>query len=157
ASLALPGLSLAILPPAQPAGGTAKFDLTLTVTEEGNSLAASLEYRTDLFDRTTVIQLVARLERLLTAALADPPPHLSALPLLSDAERHQLAVSCNDTAVPSAGPQTLGELFAAQARRTPQAVAVESSEGSSLTYGELLARAAVLAWQLRGLGVVPET
>src|SRR5262249_22180202 len=52
-------------------------------------------------------------------------------------------------------PATVPELFAAQAARTPNAIAA-AFEGESLTYGELDARSNRLAHHLRGLGVGPE-
>ena len=59
----------------------------------------------------------------------------------------------NDTAQPVAAA-TLPELFAAQAARTPDAVAVVFEE-ETLTYRELNERANRLAHHLQGLGVGP--
>src|SRR5262249_567682 len=50
-SLALPGLTLQ---PVAAENTTAKFDLTLTVTEGDDQLFACFEYNTDLFDATTI-------------------------------------------------------------------------------------------------------
>ena len=60
---------------------------------------------------------------LVTALEADPQARLSAVPVLDEAERRQLLADWNDTAVPVPAV-TLPELFAAQAGRTPDAVAV---------------------------------
>jgi amino acid adenylation domain-containing protein len=51
---------------------------------------------------------------------------------------------------------TLHRLFAAQAARRPDAVAVTGEEGESLSYGELDRRANRLARHLRSLGAGPE-
>src|SRR6185369_17443475 len=66
----------------------------------------------------------------------------------------------NDTVSLSAPGPVPGvvELFAAQARHTPEAVAVvlAGDEGTSLTYRDLDRRADLLADRLRALGVGPE-
>jgi amino acid adenylation domain-containing protein len=61
----------------------------------------------------------------------------------------------NDTAAEYPKDKCLHELFAAQAARTPDAVAVVY-EDRHLTYGELERRSNQLAHHLRGLGVGPE-
>src|SRR5262249_21066980 len=77
------------------------------------------------------------------------------LDILDALERATILRGWNDTArpVPAA---TLPELFAAQAARTPDAVAVLFGD-HSLSYGELDARSSRLTHHLRGLGVGPET
>jgi amino acid adenylation domain-containing protein len=45
--------------------GTAKFDLVLTISEEGTELNGSLDYCTDLFDKTTVYRLITHFETML--------------------------------------------------------------------------------------------
>src|SRR4029077_9625811 len=77
------------------------------------------------------------------------------LPCLGAAERHRLLVEWNDTAAAYPSAKCLHELFAAQAERTPDAVAV-IYEAQHLSYGELDRRANQLAHHLRSLGVGPE-
>jgi len=154
ATLDLPGLTLAPLPPERPAGDTSKFDLTLTVEEGAGGLAAMFEYSTDLFDRTTIERWSGHLERLLAGAAAEPARRISELPLLAEAELHQLRVEGNSQEG-SDSEATLYGLFAQQAEKTPEAWALEGV-GERLTYGELRALAEQLAARLRGRGVAPE-
>ena len=121
----------------------------------GERLELRLEYRPDLFDRGSIEALAARLVRLLEAAVAGPDRSIGSLDILSADERHIILREWNDTAR-AVEPTTLPELFAAQARRTPDAVAVVFEE-ETLTYGELDARANQLAHHLQSLGVGPET
>ncbi len=150
AELVLPGLALAPLPVDS---GTAKLDLTLSLGEEAHGLAGFLEYATDLFDRATAERWLGHFETLLAGAAAEPARRVSELPLLSGAERRQLA-AWNDTA--AARPVLpVHRWVARQAARTPEAVAV-SGAGASLTYRELTAGAQRLGGRLRAAGVGPE-
>jgi non-ribosomal peptide synthetase component F len=115
----------------------------------------SVEYATDLFDGTTVRRLLRRFERLLGHLAAHPDEPVAEAPPVDRAEAHQLLVEWNATAAAYEGPETLPERLAAQARRTPEAVAVVS-EGGLLTYGELARRTARLAARLSAEGVGPE-
>ncbi|MDX1999822.1 MAG: condensation domain-containing protein, partial [Thermoanaerobaculia bacterium] len=119
--LDLPDLSLEPVPLGQE---TAKFDLTFQVGETALGLGGWLEYATDLFDRTTARRLLDRFGHLLAAAAANPELRLSRLDWLSPVERQQLLEwNATASAVPAA---TVHGLFEAQARRTPDAVAVTS-------------------------------
>ncbi len=144
--------------------GSTKFDLQVIVMPRAEQRPGSLpdeielawEYDTDLFDAATVDRFIERYWSLLGAAVAAPDERISALPLLTDAERSRLA-AWNDTAETFDGAgATLHSLIEAQARRTPDAVAV-AFEGATLTYAELDARSASLAAALLGMGVGPET
>ncbi|MER6583678.1 amino acid adenylation domain-containing protein, partial [Nonomuraea sp. NPDC001023] len=126
--------------------GTAKFDLTLNV---GPSGAGFLEYNSDLFDRATAHTLAGRLTRLLEQAVADPDRPLGGYDLLDAAERRTLIEEWNGDLVSEPGG-TLPGLFEAQARRTPDAVAVDA-----WTYAELNARANRLAHRLIAHGARP--
>jgi non-ribosomal peptide synthetase component F len=120
----------------------------------GERLRLRLSYRPDLFERASVEALADRLVRLLEAAVADPQGAIGKLEILGSAERRTLLEEWNATsrAVPAA---TLPGLFAAQAAKTPDAVAAVF-EGESLSYRELDARANRLAHHLRAFGVGPE-
>ena len=89
---------------------------------------ACFEYATDLFDRSTIERLAEHFERLLEGIAAEPGRRLSELPLLGEAERHRLLVEWNDTAAAYPRDKCLHELFAAQAARTPDAVALVYEE-----------------------------
>src|SRR5580658_9583860 len=120
----------------------------------GERLRLRLEYRPDLFDRVSVEALRGLLIRLLEASVAQPDCAIGRLDILDAAERQTLLCDWNDTAraIPVA---TLPELFAAQAARSPEAVAVVFGE-QRLSYAALDARANQLAHHLRNLGVGPE-
>ncbi|HEV7518397.1 MAG TPA: condensation domain-containing protein, partial [Thermoanaerobaculia bacterium] len=135
---------------------TAKFDLSLFVTEPGEDLALSLQYSTDLYEGVTIRRLLAHLERLLWAAVGSPETPVAELPLLAAAERVQVLREWSDTAKPCPQVPLVHELFAEHARLRPAAPAVTSWDGGRLTYGEVEARANRLAHHLRALGVGPE-
>ncbi|OXM62111.1 non-ribosomal peptide synthetase [Amycolatopsis vastitatis] len=137
---------------AQPATA-ANFDLTLEFQPDGGELRAALTYNTDLFDAATIDRLAAHLGVLLAGVAENPDRPLSRLPLIGAAERDLVLSTWNDTARPVES-RTLPSLVSAQARRTPDAVALVADE--SLTYAELDARAARLARVLAGHGIGPE-
>src|SRR5256712_7345160 len=114
-----------------------------------------MEDASDLVERGSVEALAGRLVRLLEAAVAAPWVAIGRLEILSAAERRRLLRDWNATerALPGA---TLPQLFAAQAAKTPDAVAVVFA-GEQLSYGELELRANQLAHHLRALGVGAES
>ncbi|HEY6323031.1 MAG TPA: amino acid adenylation domain-containing protein, partial [Thermoanaerobaculia bacterium] len=148
--ISLGGLALESLPLAEE---TSQFDLTLRLAEIADSLIVSLQYSSDLFDAVTMRRLGEHFRILLQAAAADPERRLSELPLLSAAERQQLAIEwARGVPLPRLGP--LPELLAEQARRRPDALAVECA-GLRLGYGELERRSNQLAHRLRRHGIGP--
>jgi amino acid adenylation domain-containing protein len=152
--LSVAGLKLA---PLAARGGSSKFDLSLHFWEAEPELIGYFEYNTDLFDPPTVARMADHFVRLLAGALADPERRVPALPLLSPAERWQVLCEWNDSAADYPRDACLHHLFAAQAARTPDAVAVMDWRGGErLTYAELEGRAGRLARRLRELGVGPD-
>ncbi len=136
--------------------GTSKFDLTLSMSEADSGLEGLMEYSTDLFERETIQRLCRHYGILLEAIADDPDQLISRLSMLSDADRNQLLVEWNDTAVSWPGEDLcLPQLFEQQVRRAPDRVAVAFGR-QTLTYGELDCRANQLANHLAGLGVGPD-
>jgi amino acid adenylation domain-containing protein len=136
--------------------GTAKFDLTLFMTESPTGYAGLFEYNTDLFDQTTIERMIGHFRTLLESIAARPEERISRLPVLTDAESHQILVEWNQTDADFPADQCFHELFAAQAARTPDAIAVMCGE-QQLTFQALNARATQLARYLRKRGAGPET
>lgn len=148
----LSGLNLS---PIESDSGTAKFDLTLFVEDTDSGLVATFEYNTDLFEAATIQRMAGHLQTLLSAIVADPQQQLWELPLLTAAEKTQLA-KWNDTQIEYPRSHCIHQLFEAQVERTPDAVAVVCAD-QQLTYKELNWRANQLAHYLQKLGVRTET
>lgn len=134
----------------------AQFELALNLKDRANGLACSFEYRTELFDETTIIRLAEHWQALLEGVVASPERRISELPLLPENERQRMLIEWNATGMDYPHERCLHELFEAQAERTPEAIAVVFEE-QSLTYRELERRANQLAQHLRKLGVGQET
>ncbi|MFC8378819.1 amino acid adenylation domain-containing protein, partial [Streptomyces albidoflavus] len=150
-TLALPGAAVSPYPLERDAS---LFDLTFEFTERDGVLHGLVEYDTDLFDADTVDRLSGHLCVLLDGAVADPARPVAALPLLTEAERRRLAVEWNATELPSRDDALVHERLAAQAARTPDAVALIADD-ATLTHRELDERANRLAHHLTGLGAGP--
>jgi amino acid adenylation domain-containing protein len=145
------------LEPVRRDSGTAKFDLVLAVSPRADGgWDAFAEHSTALYDGATVERLLGQWRTLLEGAAAmDPETPLSRLPLLTEGERQQIQAEWNDTRADFPQGLRLHDLFAAQAARSPGAVAVVG-ERERVTYGELAARVEGIARFLRDLGVGPE-
>ncbi|MEV7602207.1 amino acid adenylation domain-containing protein [Kitasatospora sp. NPDC089797] len=150
----LPGLAVTVRE--VPRGG-AQLDLNLQLRELDGAFTGTVEYASDLFDPATVERLLGHWRTLLAAAVASPDTPLSALPMLTAAERHRALVEWNDTAhpYPQAGA-CLHQLFEARLAERPQAAAVLHAEGE-LSYAALDELAERIAGRLAALGVGPDT
>jgi amino acid adenylation domain-containing protein len=133
---------------------TAMFDLTLTLSEGRETIVGTLEYATDLFDRTTAERMAGHLGKLLEAAVADPDRPIDELDFLDHSERHKVLVEWNDTGTDPEN-RCIHELFEERAAAHPDAIALTAGD-VSLTYRDLDERADVLARRLRALDVGPD-
>jgi amino acid adenylation domain-containing protein len=132
---------------------TSNYPLTF-LASLGTALSLSLFYDADRFEATWIHQAMGHLETLLTRMTEAPEPWLGDLSLLTASERQQVLVEWSHTPAAQTDASLHG-LLAAQAARTPDAVAVVA-RGESLTYRELDGRANRLARVLRRLGAGPE-
>lgn len=132
-------------------GGAVQFDLTMTIDTEVTR-KAFLGFRTDLFAGETIERMINEYRRLLEAVAADPHRAIDEYDCMSSADRHRLLIEWNRTDAEYPSNQTVPELIAAQAARTPDAIAV-STEAHSLTYRALEIASNQLANYLRMCGL----
>ncbi len=135
--------------------GATKVDLQLQLSDRPEGVSGRFIYNTEIFDAATIGRLAGHFQTLLQGIVNNPDQHLSRLPLLSQAERHQLLVEWNSEPTDYPSDRCVHQLFESQVERTPNATAV-AFENERLTYGELNRRANQLAHYLAKLGVGPD-
>jgi amino acid adenylation domain-containing protein len=129
------------------------YPLTLIVVPGEDGLVLRLSYDSAVLDEPAVRGYAARLERVLTAMTTGPDRALAELPTVDSGTERDYAV-WNATTRPYPGDTTLPALFEAQARRTPDAVAV-ADDHTQVTYRGAGRQARALAGRLRDAGVRP--
>ena len=145
--------------------GSAKSDLNVVAKPRAeqriglrpagdDELTMVWEFATDLYERSTIERMWGHYQNLLRGIVEDAGRTLAELPLLSPAERLQLA-AWNETDAPAPAEPRVQRLVEAQAARTPEALAVAMG-GRRWTYCALNAAANRLAAKLRRLGAGPE-
>ena len=134
----------------------AKFDLTVSMTETVQGLEGEWEYKTDLWDDSTIKRMASHFENLLSAIVTHPYKTVNELPLLSETERDQLLIEWNNTQTAYPQDKCIHQLFEEQVKITPNAIAVIFEE-QQLTYLELNQKANQVARHLQSLGVKAES
>lgn len=103
----IPGL---VMEPVNYAGSSAKYDLSLNITENAEGLLLSWEYNTDLFESPTIARMADHFKLLLTALLANPDENVFKLNMVDEKDllemyQHlkgrQVDVNNNDSAIKS--------------------------------------------------------
>ncbi|HYC28527.1 MAG TPA: condensation domain-containing protein, partial [Chitinophagaceae bacterium] len=136
---------------------TAKYDINISITEFATGLRVSMEYRTDLFERETMLRMAEHYTMLLRSVVASPEQKIGSLNMLNGAEQHQLLHGFNDAAaVEYPRELTIVDLIEKQVQLTPHATAVVY-EGKQITYHELNNRSNQLSHYLRKKGVKKES
>ncbi|WP_229212466.1 non-ribosomal peptide synthetase, partial [Duganella sp. HH105] len=152
-ALTLPGLTMQGL---GAEGVSAKFDLTLNLTEGSDRLVGSFEYNTDLFDQSTIARMADHFVRLLDAVVADPACPVGSLPMLGEQERRLLLEDWNSSETAFPLDRSYASLFAERAAAHPERIAAVCGD-ASLSYGELDARTRRLAAALIAAGAGTDT
>ena len=127
----------------------------LDIIEHDGDLSFGFTYASDLFEPETIARLSVHWRNLLEALSCDAARPLADLELLGSQERDQILDGWSRGEEVSVGSSCLHELIEARVKEQPDAIAVVYEE-TSLTYGELNARANRLARHLRSLGVGPD-
>src|SRR2546423_4808518 len=121
----------------------------------GEQIGLLLSYQEQALEAELVSRMLDLWQQVLQTLVQQPEQPLAALPLVSETERALLLDRWNATEQAYPQDVCVHELFAQQAQRQPQAIALVQGE-TSLTYGELDRRANQLAHYLRQLGVGPD-
>ena len=108
-----------------------KVDLTYSLVEREHGISGYIEYSTDLFNRDRIERMVGHYRTLLEAIVSDPDQSIATLPILTEAERHQLLMEWNDTAADYPKDKCIHHLFEEQVERTPEAIALEFEDQQS--------------------------
>jgi amino acid adenylation domain-containing protein len=131
------------------------FDVTMTVWATEPEIEISIEYKTDLFDATTIMRMRDHFQVLLGSVAADPDQTIATVPLLPEPERLTLLKEWSGTYKAPSQTACMHHLFEAQVLRSPDAIAVIAGD-QTCTYLALNERANQLAHYLQQLGVRPE-
>ena len=135
-------------------GEHARFDLMIDLFEGRgpggmtHGITGIAQYATDLFDRRSIEELIARYGQLLASVAERPDQRIGAIDIRLDGERAAVAVA----PVAPANRASWPDVFARQVRRTPDAVAVVC-DGAAWTYAGIDSRASRLARHLAALHV----
>ena len=127
------------------------YPLVLSVSDLGADFSLSLQADRRIGASRVMGYAYRALQSLLEALEEASQARVLSLPVLSDTERRQL-LSWNATGRSYPEDSCVHELFEAQVRRAPEAIAAVY-EGESLSYAQLNERADELALQLRSIGV----
>jgi non-ribosomal peptide synthetase component F len=134
-----------------------RYEVKLQCQRREQQFELQWHYDAGRLNARAVERLAQQYATLVASACANPAAPIAELAVVSAAEREELVVEWNRTAVayPEAG-RCLPELFEAQVERSPTAIAVVY-EGATLTYAELEQRANQVAHYLQGQGLGAES
>ncbi|MCU7495892.1 MAG: amino acid adenylation domain-containing protein [Ignavibacteria bacterium] len=134
----------------------AQFDLTLSIVEKADSLSASFQFNTDLFEKGTISQMAEHFRNLLTEIAENPQKRISEMSLVSKMERNSLVNMWNSVNNNFQEKLLIHELFEEYVGLNPQAVAVKF-DGSTVTYGQLNHLAEKVKSRLERMNLPAET
>ena len=128
------------------------YDLSLVATHN-KSLTVTLEYQSQLFDKSLIEHLLESLEIVLTDLANNPDKKVSKLPILSVQEKNYLLNELNNADSESKKPQCFHELFVQQAQNKPDNIALVIG-GQEVTYRELDEQSTLVAQNLLSTGMI---
>ena len=135
---------------------TVKFDLVLDFTEVNDCVELVINYNVEVYDYGMIEQLLLHYKRLVKSLLDHSEVSISKVEFLLKEEQQRLLAWGNNAEVYSPTDKTIVHLFAEQASKTPDNIAVVF-EKKSLTYKQLNERSNQLARYLKEQGVEQES
>jgi len=123
---------------------SSKFDLTLFVNEKDGVLSTTLEFATDLFERSTINRFLAQFNLLAKAVIDNSDVSISELPILTSQEEDLFNKDQSIVSNSFEDYTAIHHIIEDITKKNPDALAVTFGE-ESLTYKELNNRATTLA------------
>ncbi len=133
----------------------AKFDLTLTCEEVENRIDCTLEYCTKLFKEETIERFIGYFNNIISIVLENSHTTIADIEMISPQEKKQILFDFNDTKREYPCTRMIHELFAGQAARFADNIALISRTQEALTYKQLDYHADRLAGSLTRKGLKP--
>ncbi|UCH96576.1 MAG: amino acid adenylation domain-containing protein, partial [Candidatus Aminicenantes bacterium] len=131
--------------------------MTFCFLRKEQSLEVTLQYNPLLYKKDTIKRIALHYAQLLEVFLSNLELKISVMDYLSNKEKNQVLFQFNHSGIEYPGDKTIHELFARQAARTGDHIAVTGPQPGvmSLTYRELNKSTHQLACMLKGKGVMP--
>ncbi|WP_122856978.1 non-ribosomal peptide synthetase, partial [Pseudomonas viridiflava] len=120
--------------PVEQVSQVSKFDLSLNLSEQGETLVGSLDYATALFDEATAQRYLNYFVQILETLATHEHTRLDRVALVGEQERRYLLETLNATAVAVDNEQTVHAIIEARAASAPESVAAQVGE-RRLNYG----------------------
>ncbi|NOQ28402.1 MAG: AMP-binding protein, partial [Bacteroidales bacterium] len=134
--------------------GVSKFDLSLTAIGLGSMIQLSFEYSTKLFEPETIERFISYFKQIINQLPDKLDEKLSALEIITEAEKQQLLYDFNDTEIDYPKDKCIHQLFEEQVVRTPEGIALVFNN-TELTYRELNQKSNQLSHYLISKGLKP--
>ena len=129
-----------------------KYDLTFNVTDIAGELHFCIEFCTDYYRAYSVQRMFDQYIHVIKQAVNMPGRHLGDFELLSEPERRRILFDFNQTEADYDRSAVYHDLFARQARLTPDCIALVTGD-ETLTYHQLNEKADRIARMLTEWGI----
>ena len=134
------------------------YNMLFAFKKTGKFIEGTLEYNSQLYEKTTIERLFDHYQRLSSEVLAKMDTPVLDIDILSAEEKKKLLNDFNNIQTELPEGEVIHGLFSAQANKTPDRVALVSEEllrDFQLTYKELNHKSTQLACYLENRGVKP--
>ncbi|PIF30222.1 FkbM family methyltransferase/natural product biosynthesis luciferase-like monooxygenase protein [Flavobacterium sp. 9] len=133
-------------------GNSAKYDLSLNVTETPNGLILSWEYNTDLFVESTIVRMAEHFNTLLSSLLVNPDENVFKANLIGEKEANQIYEHLSGDVVEVSTNESAINFFDYQTKNNPNQTAIISND-VSYNYAQLGEKVDAIAGFLIDQGV----
>ncbi|SHJ86642.1 fengycin family lipopeptide synthetase B [Clostridium cavendishii DSM 21758] len=133
----------------------AKYDLLMTISERNQTLIIDWEYRTDLFEHSTIEELANRYVRLVKNIIKNPEVMIENIDILSEKETSFLLSENNNSSIKYPIDKTIHQLFEEQVKKSPNKIAIICGE-EQWSYLELNEYSSKIATLLKRKGLEKE-